>query len=386
MKTVKTYKYKLRNLSATQTNQLNSWIGSCRFLYNLSLDTAQFIYQTSQKGMSTYDLSNQIPIWKREFQFLKEVPSQSLQDVCERLGKAYQSFFKGGGFPKFAKKDIYNSITLKAIKQGEYGRFVLPKLGEVKTFYSRTIPKDAKLKRATIIKESNGYFICIMFEQELLPSIPKSENQVIGIDWGVAHFLTLSNGNQIANPRLYQVYQKQLRIEQRSLARKKKRSKNFYKQAKKLGKLHAKIARVRNDFQHKLSHDLVQRFDLIGIENLKIKNMSKSAKGNAEEHGKNVNAKSGLNRAIIDTAPSMFFEKLQYKCQWQGKELIKVDAKHTSQTCYSCGHKSKENRKTQAKFECVKCGHIENADINGAKNILARAIASSCKRGALARA
>ncbi|GAA4838042.1 transposase [Algivirga pacifica] len=226
-----------------------------------------------------------------------------------------------------------------------------------------------------------------MFEQELSTiTVSISENQAIGIDWGVAHFLTLSNGSKIANPRLYQQYQCQLRVAQRSLARKKKRSQNFYKQARKLAKLQAKIARVRNDFQHKVSTDLVRSFDLIAIESLKVKNMSKSAKGDTEHHGKNVKAKSGLNRAIVDTAPSMFFDKLFYKAQWQGKAFIKVDAKYTSQRCHSCGYQSKENRISQSNFECKKCGHTDNADINAAKNILARAIASSRKRGALARA
>ena len=101
--------------------------------------------------------------------------------------------------------------------------------------------------------------------------------------------------------------------------------------------------------------------------------MTKSSKGDQENHGKMVKQKSGLNRVILDVGIGEFFRQLEYKSKWYDREFVKVDPKYTSQTCNICGHKSKENRKTQAKFECVNCGHKENADVNAAKNILARA-------------
>ncbi len=177
-----------------------------------------------------------------------------------------------------------------------------------------------------------------------------------------------------------------MRIEQRSLSRKKKGSKNFHKQVQRINLLHSKIARVRNDFQHKVSFNLIKDYDLIAVEDLKIKNMTKSSKGNQEEHGKNVSQKNGLNRSILDTAPSMFMEKLEYKAKWYGRELIKVDAKYTSQTCSNCGHKDKKNRQSQSVFKCVHCGHEENADVNAAINILGRSIPNRRKRSALAQA
>ena len=161
LQVVKTYKYKLRNLSATQTQSLNSWIGACRFVYNLALETKQYAYKVYGVNVSCYDLEKDLKTLK-DVEWIKAVPSQSLQDVIQRLEKAYQSFFSGAGFPKWANfkipvyrgKGKYNSITLKSIhrEKCEQGRFVLPKLGEIKTFYSREIPKEAKLKRATIIK------------------------------------------------------------------------------------------------------------------------------------------------------------------------------------------------------------------------------------------
>ncbi|EAY31242.1 RNA-guided endonuclease InsQ/TnpB family protein [Microscilla marina] len=375
LQVVKTYKYKLRNLSATQTQKLSSWVGACRFVYNLALETKQYAYKAYGVNLSRFDLDKELKTLK-DVEWIKDVPSQSLQDVLQRLEKAYQSFFKGGGFPKWAKKGKYNSITLKSVTRDNCGagRFVLPKLGEVKTFYSREIPKEAKLKRATIIKESDGFYISIMFSTITQP-LP-SNNQTVGLDWGIEHFLTTSDGEHIANPRLFQHYQKKLRIEQRSLSRKKKGGSNFKKQARKLVKLQAKIARIRNDFQHKVSKSLILKYGSIAVENLKVRNMTGSAKGTTEALGKNVKAKSGLNRSILDTAPSMFLDKLEYKSKWHERTFVKVNPKRTSQVCSECGHKDKESRKTQAKFVCTSCGTKLNADINAAKNMEARAFAS----------
>ncbi|EAY30611.1 RNA-guided endonuclease InsQ/TnpB family protein [Microscilla marina] len=375
LQVVKTYKYKLRNLSVAQTQKLNSWVGACRFVYNLALETKQYVYKAYGVNLSRFDLDKELKTLK-DVEWIKDVPSQSLQDVLQRLEKAYQSFFKGGGFPKWAKKGKYNSITLKSVNWDncEKGRFVLPKLGEVKTFYSREIPKEAKLRRATIIKESDGFYISIMFSTTIQP-LP-SNNQTVGLDWGVEHFLTTSDSEHIANPRLFQRYQKKLRVEKRSLSRKKKGESNFKKQARKLAKLQTKIARIRNDFQHKISTGLILKYGSISVENLKVRNMTGSAKGNAEEPGKNVKAKAGLNRAILDTAPSMFLDKLEYKSKWHGRTFVKINPKHTSQICSECGHKDKESRITQAKFVCSSCNTELNADVNAAKNIEARAFAS----------
>ena len=136
----------------------------------------------------------------KDTDWIKAVPSQSLQDVIERLDKAYQSFFKGGGYPKWAKRGKYNSITFKSVKtSASKGSFVLPKLEKVKTFYSQAIPKEAVLKRATIMKETDGFYISVMVGEAVSP-LP-CKNQAVGLDWGIAHFLTLSTGEQIENPK-----------------------------------------------------------------------------------------------------------------------------------------------------------------------------------------
>ncbi len=148
-------------------------------------------------------------------------------------------------------------------------------------------------------------------------------------------------------------------------------SQNWKKLNLRINKLHHHIANIRHDYLHKVTTTLSKNHAMIVVEDLKVANMSKSAKGSIEEKGKNVKAKSGLNKSILDQGWSMLVNMLEYKQQWRGGLLVKIDPRYTSQTCSSCGHVAKENRPTQAKFECVSCGFSENADINASRNILA---------------
>ena len=155
---IKTFKYKLRP-TKSQKNCFEQWLGSCRFLYNVALEHRISHYQSTGKGVNYYDQANELKSIKQTegFKWLKLVPSQTLQDVLERLEKTYKAFFKGGGFPKWAKKYKYHSFTIKSIKTDTHNRFQLPKIGSVKYFNSR--PIAGKLKRATITKEGNSWFI-----------------------------------------------------------------------------------------------------------------------------------------------------------------------------------------------------------------------------------
>lgn len=198
---------------------------------------------------------------------------------------------------------------------------------------------------------------------------------------------TLSTGHHEPNLRLSQKYGKHLRLLQRSLARKKLGSHNWRNVKRQLNRLHAKIARVRKDWHHRQSTDLVRKYEAIFVEQLQVKNLIRSSKGTMEEPGKMVRQKSGLNRSILDTSPGHFFQLLAYKCDWYGRGFAKVAAKNTSRECSQCGHMSKENRKTQATFACEECGHRDNADVNAAKNIRSRgnaALAVNVGRGARA--
>lgn len=373
MEVMQTYKYKLK-LTKEQSNQIEQWIGTCRYVYNLALDTK---IQSYQKGVnvSKYDLMKQLTELKAamevDVEWIKSVPSQSLQNVIERLDVAYQKFFSGGGFPKWAKKGEYSSILLKSVSQTATG-FVLPKIGEVKVFKDRM--PNGVLKTATITKESKGgrrsaYFICVTFGSQSENLYPTNENQAVGIDMGITYFLTDSNGCFVENPRHTKKYEKRLRVKNRALARKKKGSGRFRKTKSELNQLHSKIANVRKDFLHKISFQYVKENSLIVCEDLKVKNMIKF--GNLSKH-------------IADVSWSMFFDQLRYKSKQYEKTFIQINPKYTSQKCNACGHIAKENRPNQANFHCVSCGHQQNADFNAAENILGEGIALNRQREALA--
>jgi len=391
---IKTYKYKLK-LSKIQSDLINSWIGASRFVYNLAKETKINAYRSGVR-LSKYDLMKQL-IELKDVEWIKSVPSQTLQNVIERLDFAYQSYFrkfKSGeitkakkeyiakmiskglninenkladfGKPKWAKKDEYNSILFKSVTQIKNG-FSLPKIGDVSVFKDR-IP-DGKLKTATIIRENSAFFICVTFECEPRNLYPVSENQAVGIDMGVAYFLVDSNSCFVENPRHTKKYEDRLRVKNRSLARKTKDSARFIQTKRELNKLHHKIAEVRKDFLHKVSFRYVKENSLIVCEDLKVKNMIKF--GNLSKH-------------IADVSWSKFFSMVDYKSEYFEKEFIQINPKYTSQMCSECGHISSENRITQEKFECVKCGHKQNADINAAINILGEGIAVKRQREAVA--
>ena len=191
------------------------------------------------------------------------------------------------------------------------------------------------------------------------------------MDVGIARFATLSNGQVFEAVNSFKQKQSRLARYQRALSSKVKFSRNWKKQKGKITQLHSTIANIRKDYLHKTTSTISQNHAMIVIENLQISNMSKSAKGSVESKGRNVKAKSGLNRSILDQGWFEFRRQLEYKQAWAGGGVIAVNPRNTSRTCPCCKHISADNRQTQAKFECVECGYAENADLVGAINILA---------------
>ncbi len=353
----KTYKYKLR-LSPSQERTITEWIHTCRYIYNLALETKMYSYKAHGVSLSAFDLMKQMTLCRKEYEWVKAVSVGCLEGSIKHMDSAYKSFFRGGGYPKYAHRDRYNSITFKSIRQISDYVFKLPKLGKVRVFKDRLVQGD--LRRATVIKEADGFYLCILTKQQVSVSAkPLHDSQVIGLDMGLAYFLSTSDGIQIDNPRHTLKYEKQLRIEQRSLARKKKGSKSRDKQKLVVQKLHQKIARVRKDFLHKLSKQFVDKYGLISVEDLKVSNMIKFGY---------------LGKHIADASWSEFFGQLEYKAEWYGSTLIKVDPKYTSQTCSECGCIDSRSRKSQSEFECVECKFKGNADVNASIEILKRGL------------
>lgn len=364
-----TYKRKLI-LTKAQEERIFSWIGACRVVYNMGLEIKVSAWKNKEQNISCYDLMKQLTEIK-DIDWIKDVPSQSLQNSLERLDSAYKKFFSGGGFPKFSSKRKYKSILLKQVSVLN-NKVKLPKIGELRMF------KDAPIvgipKTATIIKEPTGYFVCIVCDGVNKNISNPDDSQVIGLDVGVVHFCTDHNDNHIENPKYFKKYEEKLIKEQRILSRKVKFSNRWKKQAKKIAKLHHKIANVRKNFLHKQSTIIAKNNHYACVEDLKIVNMTKRAKPKQDETGKYLpngqSSKSGLNKSILDAGWGMFRTMLEYKM-----EVVRVNPKHTSQTCSECWKVDANSRVSQEIFKCTSCGFNCNADTNAAKVIRGKGIA-----------
>jgi len=352
-----------------QQQLIHKTFGSCRFAYNQLLDAKIKAYECGD-NLSIYELKKRLVPMKRAKggEFLNEVDSTALQNSILNMDKAFKNFFrkvkKGErkGFPKFkSKHNPYQSYQTSTAKV-KNNKLYLPKIGEVKAIFHRGMI-DFKIKTVTVSCIANQYYASINYDDGAKEQLGVNNGQVVAIDVGVKIFAQVSNGEKIIVDKAHDLSKDIARVKklQKSLSRKQKGSNNYKRVKLKLAKAHLKIKNKREDFLHKVSHKLSENQAVI-VESLKIKNMSKSAKGTIESLGQNVKAKSGLNRSILQQSWGKFFEMLEYKLKRNGGEFIKVDPKYSSQTCPKCGHISKENRKTQAKFKCVKCGYYANAD------------------------
>ena len=219
---------------------------------------------------------------------------------------------------------------------------------------SRELPADAVVKTCTLKRTVSGWFATLVFEYTPRP-LPASD-LAVGIDVGVTTFATFSDGTEIQNPRIYQNAQAELRRAQRKVSRRKQGSNRRRKAVVQLQKIHARIVSRRSDFLHKHSTAVVGKYGTIVVEALNVAAMSRST----------------LAKQILDCSGSEFFRMLKYKAADAGRRIEEIDPRYTSQQCSQCGFVSKDNRKTQADFACTSCGHTDNADHNGAVNILAR--------------
>ena len=375
MKRLQAYKYEL-NASGDQVRAMRRFSGSCRFVYNKALALQKENHEVGNKFISYVAMAAKLPVWKREAgtEWLKETPSQALQHALKDLEKAFKGFFvKRTGFPRFKKKwsgDSFRYPEPKQIKLDQSNnRILLPKLGWLR--YRNSREALGQVRNVTVSHSGGKWFIAIQTQRVLEQPLPMSTT-AIGIDVGIARFATLSDGNYAAPLNSFKTHQQRLARYQRRMSRKQKFSNNWKKAKGKVQKIHTAIANARKDFLHKTSTTISQNHAFVCIEDLQVKNMSRSAKGNREQPGKKVAQKSGLNRSILDQGWGEFRRQLEYKVQWNGGILLAVPPHNTSRTCPCCGYVSKENRQTQAKFQCVACGYENHADVVGAINVLER--------------
>ncbi|WIM81887.1 RNA-guided endonuclease InsQ/TnpB family protein [Gallibacterium anatis] len=358
--------------NGNQIRRIKQFCGCSRFVFNRALAWQNEQYQQDNSFKFSYTkIANLLPQWKKELVWLKECHSQVLQQSLKDLESAFKNFFQQrADFPKFKKKGLKERFRFpQGCKlEQQNNRLYLPKIGWVRYRNSREVVGE--IKNVTVSQKCGRFFVSIQTEFEY--EIPTHKGGEIGIDMGVVRFATLSNGEFFEPLNAFKTYKGKLAKLQRQLKNKVKFSQNWQKLKAKIAKLHHKIANCRKDFLHQTSSKISKNHAMIYIEDLQVSNMSKSAKGTAEQHGKNVAAKSGLNQAILDQSWFEFRRQLDYKTQWRGGFLVAVPAQNTSRTCPCCGHISKENRQTQANFGCVECGYTENADVVGALNVLGR--------------
>ncbi|MHB1943507.1 MAG: RNA-guided endonuclease InsQ/TnpB family protein, partial [Acidiferrobacteraceae bacterium] len=306
--------------------------------------------------------------------WLKEAPCHPLQHALKDLEKAYKNFFaKRAAFPRFKKKgsgDSFRYPDPKQIKLDQVNsRLFLPKLGWLRYRNSRDVLGE--LRNVTVSQSGGKWFVSVQTQREVEQPVHPA-TAIVGIDLGIARFATLSSGRFIEPLDAFRKHQIRLARYQRRMSRKQKFSNHWKKAKNRVQKIHTRIANVRRDFLHKATTTISQNHAIVVIEDLPVRNMSRSAAGNAEQPGRNVRAKSGLNKSILDQGWFEFRRQLEYKQAWLGGEVLAVPPHHTSRTCPACGHVSAENRQTQARFACVECGYENNADRVGAINVLER--------------
>ena len=372
MKRQQAFKYELKP-SDEQRHRMVCYAGCKRVVYNKALELQAANHAAGNKFIRYESMAKNLGAWRSDEAalWLREAPYHPLQQALKDLGRAFENFFEGRtDYPVHKKKGRHDSFRYPDPKQIELdqanSRIKLPKLGWLRYRNSREVL--GAVRNVTVSNRNGKWFVSIQTEREVEQPVAQGED--VGIDMGVTRFATFSDGTVVPSLGLYKRYAPDLRKAQQALSRKKKFSNNWKKAKAKVQRIHVRIANARRDYLHKTSTSISKNHAMVVVEDLQVSNMSRSAAGTVEQPGRKVKQKSGLNRSILDQGWAEFRRQLEYKVLWQGGLFLAVPAMNTSRTCPQCGHVSKDNRKSQAVFACVKCGYSENADLVAAINIL----------------
>src|SRR5215813_994877 len=356
--TTRTYEFKLR-LNKSFVDACERELEHSRQIYNAALAERISCYQITGASLGYNEQSRHLT----EARTLPEVKSHLRtiqQDALERVEEAFKGFFRRvqngekPGFPRFKCKDRYHTFSQKyeKVRPGPIkgDKLMVPGVGSCRVRLSR--PIEGQCKQLRITRRVDGWYALIVCETPKPAPLPPT-GQTVGVDVGISSFATLSTGEEIENPRRLKNALDNLKRQQRWLSRKKKGSKRRAKQRIKVAKAHLKVARSRKDFHHKVSTDLVRRFDAITVEDLNIRGMVKN------RH---------LAQAISDVAWGSFFTITKSKAENAGRTFERVDPRYTSQICSKCGERQKMPLAVRV-YECARCGFVIGRDHNSAITI-----------------
>jgi putative transposase len=357
---LKAYKYKLLP-NDEQKCLLNKHFGSIRFIYNYFLNERKNEYETNKNTLNYYDNAKALTELKKhdDYNWLKEINSQSLQYSLKSLDGAYQNFFKyKKGFPKFKSKKHKNSFAVPQSVNVINNELHIPKFKNgIKLIKHR--PFHGIIKSCTISKTTtNEYFVSILVETTHIPY--EKTNKTVGIDLGLKDFIITSDGRKYKNNRYTKTYERKLKVAQQHLSRKIKNSNRYNKQRLKVANIHKKISNSRIDNLHKVSTELIKKYDTIILEDLNIKGMIKNHK---------------LSKHIADASWGKFVELLTYKAKWNNKNIINIDRFFpSSKTCNKCGYINQDLNLSMREWTCNACHSHHDRDINASINILKEGI------------
>ena len=388
------YKFLLRP-TAKQAVALTACLEDHRRLYNAALEHRRTAYQragvTIRYGEQSADLKHirrDDPDGQGRWSFCSQ------QATLRRLDKAFAAFFRRvkarekPGYPRFKGRGWFDTVEWPKDGDGcrwhsapstEQVRVRLQGIGHVKVRQHR--PVEGTVKTILVKREGHRWYVILSCDGVPAKILPAT-GAVTGIDMGVTHFLTTSEGMHVPNPRYLAASAARLSEGQRALSRCKRGLRRRQKVKARVAGVHRKIRRQRLDFAHKTALKLIREHDLIAHEALRIKNMTASASGTVEAPGTNVAAKSGLNKSVLDVGWGVFLSVLRAKAENAGRVVVEADPRHTSQRCSRCGYVAAGNRVSQADFRCMSCGHRAHADVNAAENILRAGLARQAAEAA----
>ncbi|MEV6523028.1 transposase [Longispora sp. NPDC051575] len=377
-----------------QAESLERWAGTCRSVWNTGLHQRRE-YRRRGGWMNYVEQARQMAEAKVEFPWLSEAPSDVLQQTLMDLDRScrdqgtWSVWWRGRSrwtpsmrFPVRPRSLLVQRLGRKV------GQVKLPKLGWVRFRWSR--PPGGVVRSATVSYSAGRWWVSLLVEDgQATPERHARSEKAVGIDRGVKVAVATSNG-MLADRKFVRAGEERrmLTLQRRAARQERHRRSHAAKTSnraratrQRLSRVWAKIRNRRADFAHQVTHELCRDNALLGIEKLPVKNLTSSASGTVEKPGRTVKQKAGLNRAILDKGWHAFELALHNQARKTGTTIVKVNPAYTSQTCYVCGHIARDNRESQAVFRCVACGHQDHADVNAARNILARALRATGRDG-----